>query len=76
VPLALTLLAPILVGITAFHILLEPAGLPVPLALVALELVVAWSYRSVFAPMLRAKVAPQRVLPARDELRARASAAA
>ena len=55
VPLALTLLAPILVGITTFHILLEPAGLPIPLALVALELVVAWSLRDVFAPMLRSR---------------------
>jgi len=53
VPLALALLAPILVGITAFHILLEPAGLLVPLVLVALELIVAWSYRDAFAPMLR-----------------------
>ena len=53
VPLALALLAPILVGITAFHILLEPAGLVVPLVLVALELIVAWSYRDAFAPMLR-----------------------
>src|SRR5438876_7338324 len=34
VPLALALLAPILVGITVFHILLEPAGIAVPLALV------------------------------------------
>ena len=52
VPLALALLAPILVGITAFHILLEPAGLVVPLVLVALELIVAWTYRAAFAPML------------------------
>jgi putative oxidoreductase len=55
VPLALALLAPILVGITAFHLLLEPAGLVVPLVLVALELVVAWAYRDAFAPMLRAR---------------------
>jgi len=59
VPLALALLAPILVGITAFHILLEPAGLPVPVALVALELVLAWSYRAAFAPMLHVRTAAQ-----------------
>jgi len=58
VPLALALLAPILVGIVHFHVMLEPAGLPVPLALVALELVLARAYRSTFAPMLRAHVAP------------------
>jgi len=61
VPLALTLLAPILVGITAFHILLEPAGLAIPLVLVALELVLAWSYRGAFAPMLRARVTPEAI---------------
>ena len=59
VPLALALLAPILVGITAFHILLEPSGLAIPLVLVALELVLAWSYRDAFAPMLRQRVAPR-----------------
>jgi len=62
VPLALALLAPILVGITAFHILLEPAGLLVPLVLVALELIVAWSYRDAFAPMLRWRTLGQPVL--------------
>lgn len=57
VPLALTLLAPILVNIVAFHALLAP-GLPVPLTLLALELFLAWQYRAAFAPMLRARVAP------------------
>ncbi len=57
VPLALALLAPILVGITWFHIQLEPSGLPIPLALVALEVALAWSYRDAFAPMLRARTA-------------------
>jgi hypothetical protein len=42
--------------------LLEPAGLAIPLVLVALELVVAWSYRGAFAPMLRARVEPQSVI--------------
>lgn len=58
VPLALTLLAPILVGITVFHISLEPSGLPIPLALVALEIATAWFYRDVFVPMLHARTAP------------------
>ena len=58
VPLALTLLAPILVGIIGFHAALEPSGLPVPLALLALELVLAWGYRSSFAPMLALRAAP------------------
>lgn len=58
VPLALALLAPILVGITLFHALLAPAGIVVPLVLVALELALAWSYRDAFASMLRARVEP------------------
>jgi hypothetical protein len=58
VPLALALLAPIIVGIAAFHILLAPAGMPIAIAFTALELFLAWGYRSAFAPMLRAKVQP------------------
>jgi len=52
VPLALTLLAPILVNIIGFHLFLEPSGLPLPLALVAAEIFLAWTYRAAFAPML------------------------
>ncbi len=61
VPLALALLAPIIVGIVFFHVMLVPAGLPIAIGLVVLELLLAWSYRSAFAPMLRAKVAPDPV---------------
>ncbi len=56
--LAATLLAPIIVGILGFHGSLAPSGLPVPLALLVLELVVAWGYRGAFASMLRLRVAP------------------
>jgi hypothetical protein len=58
VPLALALLAPILVGITWFHAVLEPSGLAVPVVLVALEIALAWFYRDAFAPMLHARTAP------------------
>jgi hypothetical protein len=58
VPLALTLLAPVLVNILAFHVFLAPAGLLLPFVLLAAELVLAWSYRDAFVPMLRARVAP------------------
>ncbi|HEY6037607.1 MAG TPA: hypothetical protein VIV58_25170 [Kofleriaceae bacterium] len=73
VPLALTLLAPILVGITWFHISLEPSGLPVPIALVALEVALAYFYRDAFAPMLQARTEPRRseVAPARVAVAAR-----
>jgi len=57
VPLALTVLAPIIVNIAAFHLLLAPSfGLVA--FLLALEVYLAWSYRGAFAPMLRARTAP------------------
>ena len=58
VPLALTLLAPIILNIVLFHIFLAPAGLPVALIVAVLELSLVWAYRDSFAPMLRARPAP------------------
>lgn len=55
-PLALALLAPVIVGFTGFHVALAPAGLPIALAFLAAELFLAWHYRRAFAPMLRARV--------------------
>jgi putative oxidoreductase len=57
VPLALTVLAPIIVNIVGFHVVLAPSY-PLPLAILGLELYLAWSYRAAFAPMLRARVVP------------------
>jgi uncharacterized membrane protein YphA (DoxX/SURF4 family) len=58
VPLALTLIAPILVGIMTYHIATSP-GMIVPGAILSLlELYLAWSYRKAFCPMLAAKVTP------------------
>jgi len=56
VPLALTVLAPIVVNIVAFHSLLAPAGIAVPLVVLALEIYLAWAHRDVFRPMLAARV--------------------
>lgn len=61
VPLALTLLAPILVGIAWFHAALAPAGTGIAVVLVVLELVAAWGYRSAFAPMLAWRHTPDAV---------------
>jgi uncharacterized membrane protein YphA (DoxX/SURF4 family) len=58
VPLALTVLAPVVVNIVAFHLFLAPSGLALPILVVALEVFLAWSHRSAFAPMLGARVAP------------------
>jgi|SRR5450631_4136579 putative oxidoreductase len=54
VPLGLTILAPIIVNILIFHALMAPEGFPPALVVTALELFLLWSYRSVFAPLLRA----------------------
>lgn len=55
VPLALTVLAPIVVNIVAVHAFLAPAGLGLALLIVALGVYLAYTERAVFAPLLRAK---------------------
>jgi uncharacterized membrane protein YphA (DoxX/SURF4 family) len=58
VPLALTLLAPILVGILTFHIAMWPTTIGPGVVVTLLEVFLAYSYRKAFCPMLAAKVAP------------------
>jgi hypothetical protein len=58
VPLALALFAPFIVNSIAFHVFLQPAGLPPALVFLALELYLAWAYRNAFRPMLAAQVTP------------------
>jgi hypothetical protein len=60
VPLALAILAPVLVNIVAYHAFLAPSGIGIGLVLVALTLYLAWSYRAAYRPMLAARVAPVR----------------
>jgi hypothetical protein len=52
VPLALTLIAPVIVNIVAFHAALAPSGLPLAIVVLGLELGLAWAYRETFRPML------------------------
>ena len=54
VPLALVLLAPVVVNIVLFHAFLAPSGLPVAVAALALELGLAWLHRDTYAPLLAA----------------------
>ena len=68
VPLGLTLLAPVIVNILAFHLFLAPAGLGLPLLVLALELYLAWAYRDAFAPMLKARTEPHVALAAKAGL--------
>lgn len=56
-PLALIVLAPIIVQIFLFHAILTPgvSNLVMPLALVVLALITAYSYRKKYEPLLQAK---------------------
>jgi uncharacterized membrane protein YphA (DoxX/SURF4 family) len=56
VPLALALIAPVIVNIFLLHAFLAPAGLPMALILLVIEIGLAWSYRDVYRPMLGMRV--------------------
>jgi len=58
VPLGLTLLAGVGVNILLFHITLEPSGLPIPLFLALLEVILVYAYRASFAGIFTAKAQP------------------
>jgi putative oxidoreductase len=53
IPLALLILAPILLNIILFHLFLSPEGLILPLILTALELYLAYNYRKSFEKVLK-----------------------
>jgi len=74
VPLALALIAPVIVNIVAFHAFLAPSGLGLAFAVLAAELGLAWHHRAAFAPMFQARAPELRteVTPARAPLRAAA----
>ena len=73
VPLALAVLAPVLVNILAFHAFLAPAGLALPIVLLGLELYLARSYKGAFAPMLHARTEPHSEATEHDHVPAHAS---
>lgn len=55
VPLALVILAPIIVNIVFVNLLMAPFGLPVALVVLAIELYLAWVHRRAYTPLLTAK---------------------
>jgi len=57
VPLALTLLGPVIFNILLTHILMAPSGLPLALLVTILWLLVAYRVRSVFYPLFQQRVA-------------------
>src|ERR1035438_8810425 len=58
VPLALALIAPVIVNIVAFHLFIVPSGLVMAGVVLVLELYLAWAYRAAYTPMLAMRVKP------------------
>jgi len=56
VPLALTFLAPIIVNVLLFHILMAPSGLPLALVVTVLWVIVFLSVQSAFSGLLQQRV--------------------
>ena len=67
VPLALTLLAPIVVNIAAFHVFLAPSPIMVAFLLAA-EIYLAWVYRQAFRGVLAAQNKPERAKVTASEI--------
>lgn len=61
VPLALVLLAPVIVNIALFHFVLAPDSLALVFVTLALEIGLAWTYRSSFRGVLAPKASPARI---------------
>ena len=53
VPFALTILAPVIVNIVAFHIFLSPDLLPLALVMRRARVVLWWQHRAAFAPLFK-----------------------
>ena len=51
VPIALLLLAPVVVNIALFHAFLAPAGAGLAVLVIGLEIFLAWQYRRAFEPL-------------------------
>ena len=59
VPLALAILAPVIVNILSFHALMAPSGLPLALFVTVLWALVFVHVRSAFAPLFQAQFRTQ-----------------
>jgi uncharacterized membrane protein YphA (DoxX/SURF4 family) len=58
VPLALALIAPVIVNIIAFHAFVQPSGAVMAGVVLMLELYLAWTYRKAYLPMFAMRVKP------------------
>jgi putative oxidoreductase len=59
VPLAVALLAPVIVNILAFHLLLAPSGLPVALVVAALWAAIFIDVRPAFSGLFQSRLQPR-----------------
>ena len=58
VPLALTILAPVVLNIITFHLVLDPAGIALAAVALVLEVFLAYSYRGSYKVVLKAIAQP------------------
>ncbi len=58
VPLALVLLAPIVVNIVLVHVFLDTGGLPMAIIILVLQVFLAWAYRDSFKGVLNFTAKP------------------
>jgi hypothetical protein len=58
VPLALAVIAPVIVNIIAYHVFLDFNMIAPGAVVAALEIYLAWAYRKSFLPMLAMRVTP------------------
>ena len=63
VPLAVALLAPVIVNILVFHALMAPSGLPLALLVAALWAVIFVDVRPAFSGLFQAHSQPEEVRP-------------
>jgi uncharacterized membrane protein YphA (DoxX/SURF4 family) len=64
IPLALVLIAPVIVNIFAFHFFLAPSGVVLAAVLVALEIYLAWTYRAAYRPLFAVRAPAPWTTPA------------
>jgi len=58
VPLALALIAPVIVNIIAFHLFLDPSGIAPGAVVLILEAYLVWANRRAYRPMLAWRATP------------------
>ena len=58
VPLALVLIAPVVVNIIGFHVFLAPAGIGPGVVVLVLEIYLVWVYRNLYRSMLAPRATP------------------